>query len=100
MIRTNPQVMIYNGQLDLIINYPEVENFLSQLSWHGADSYRAAERHIWKVDGDVAGYVVEADNLVQVLVRNAGHMVPMDQPKWAFDMMQRFVRGKAFAASA
>ncbi len=50
-----------------------------------------------RVDGELAGYVKEVDNLTQVLVRNAGHMVPYDQSKWAMDLINRFVKGKAFA---
>jgi carboxypeptidase C (cathepsin A) len=29
-------------------------------------------------------------------VRNAGHMVPYDQPKWSFDLINRFTSGKPF----
>ena len=43
------------------------------------------------------GYVRVAKNLTQVMVRNAGHILPFDQPKWAFDMIQRFIQEKAFA---
>jgi hypothetical protein len=30
------------------------------------------------------------------MVRNAGHILPYDQPKWAFDMIQRFIQDKDF----
>ena len=30
------------------------------------------------------------------MVRNAGHILPYDQPKWAFDMIQRFIQDKEF----
>ena len=55
-----------------------------------------APRKIWRVENQVAGYVREAKNLLQVMVRNAGHILPYDQPKWAFDMIQRFIQGKEF----
>lgn len=89
--------MIYNGQLDVIIAFPQTENFLNQLDWSGKYLYGMAPRKIWKVENDVAGYVREAKNLKQIMVRNAGHILPYDQPKWAFDMIQRFVQDKAFA---
>ena len=38
----------------------------------------------------------QVGNFRQVMVRNAGHILPYDQPKWAFDMIQRFVAGKSF----
>ena len=49
------------------------------------------------VGGELAGYAKEVGNFTQVLIRNAGHMVPYDQPKFAFDLINRFTRGKKFA---
>jgi vitellogenic carboxypeptidase-like protein len=89
--------MVYSGQLDVIVAFPQTESFLNALDWSGKYIYALAPRKIWKVDSEVAGYVREAKNLIQVMVRNAGHILPYDQPKWAFDMIQRFVQGKAFA---
>lgn len=48
------------------------------------------------VGNDLAGYSKQVGNFTQVLVRNAGHMVPYDQPKWAFDLITRFTKGKPF----
>lgn len=95
-IMDNYKVMIYNGQLDVIIAYTLTENFLNSLEWKNAKEYKESPRYIWKVDGQVAGYVREVPNFVQVLVRNAGHMVPYDQPKWAYDMITRFTMEKSF----
>ena len=50
------KVMIYNGQLDVIVAYPLVENYIMKLSWKGASEYANATRLVWEVDGDVAGY--------------------------------------------
>ena len=50
-------------------------------------------RHV--VD-QLAGYSKAVQNFTHVLVRNAGHMVPYDQPKWAFDMISRWISGKDF----
>ena len=91
------QVMVYSGQLDVIIAFPQTEAFLNALEWSGKYIYSTAPRQIWKVNDDVAGYVRVAKNLIQVMVRNAGHILPFDQPKWAFDMIQRFIQDKDFA---
>lgn len=90
------RVLIYNGQLDIIVAYPLTENYLLNLKWPGADKYKKAVRKIWYVSGEVAGYTKTVDNLTEALVRNAGHMVPADQPKWAFDLITRFTHGKSF----
>lgn len=91
--------MTYNGQLDILDAYPLTVEYLEQLDWSGAQEYKNSTRHIWKVksnDDEVAGYVRLVRNLVEVLVRNAGHMVPVDQPRSAYDLINRFVFNKAF----
>ncbi|XP_075232370.1 venom serine carboxypeptidase-like [Lycorma delicatula] len=85
------RIMFYNGQLDIICAYPLTENFLRKMKWSGSANYKTSKRHIWKVGNDIAGYVKEAGKLSDVLVRNAGHMVPTDQPKWAFELFNKFI---------
>lgn len=65
-------VLIYNGQLDIIVAYPLTENYLKNLDFSGAEQYKTAPRYIWRVDNEVAGYVKHAGNLTEVIVRNAG----------------------------
>lgn len=89
------RVFIYNGQLDIIVAYPLTINYLKKLSFKDSDKYKKAPRTIWRVGNDIAGFVHEAGNLVEVLVRNAGHMVPCDQPKWAFDLITRLTHRKS-----
>ncbi|KAB7495103.1 putative serine carboxypeptidase CPVL [Armadillidium nasatum] len=90
----NYKVLIYNGQLDIIIASPLTDNFINGLDFQYSDLLKNATRHIWRVDGEVAGYVREVPNFAQVLIRDAGHMVPYDQPKWAYKMITRFTLGK------
>lgn len=91
------RVVIYNGQLDIIVAYPLTMNYVQKLNFPAREQYKTAPRYIWKVDGDIAGYAKEAGNLAEVLVRNAGHMVPKDQPKWALDLLMRLTHGKGYA---
>lgn len=93
---SNYKLLIYNGQLDIIVAYPLTESYLQRLKFSGSDEYKTAKRMIWKVDGEIAGYVKTAGNLTECLVRNAGHMAPADQPKWVLDMILRFTTGKGF----
>ncbi|KAL6429953.1 hypothetical protein ACFW04_007644 [Cataglyphis niger] len=90
------RVLIYNGQLDIIVAYPLTENYIQKLQWSGANKYAEAPRKLWKVGNELAGYTKHVDNLTEVLVRNAGHMVPSDQPKWALDLITRFTHNKKF----
>lgn len=92
----NYRVLIYSGQLDIIVPFPSTEAFLDTLNWSGAADYKAAPRKLWYVGKELAGYAKVARKLSVVLVRNAGHMVPMDQPKWAVDLITRFTQNKPF----
>ncbi|CAG9764019.1 unnamed protein product [Ceutorhynchus assimilis] len=93
----NYRVLFYNGQLDVIVAYPLTVNFLKNLNFNGADDYKTAPRKIWRVDGEIAGYAKQAGKMTEVLVRGAGHMVPSDQPKWALDLVYKFVRNLPIA---
>lgn len=93
----NYKVLFYNGQLDIIVAYPLTVEFLKNLKWSGAEKYKTAPRQIWKVQNQIAGYTKSVGNLTEVLVRNAGHMVPSDQPLHAYDLLNRFVFGLNFS---
>lgn len=88
------RILFYNGQLDIIVAYPLTVNFLEHLQFDSAQQYKSARRSIWRVGTDVAGYVKKAGNLTEVLVRNAGHMVPSDQPVWALELITSFTRNR------
>ncbi|XP_046585303.1 probable serine carboxypeptidase CPVL isoform X5 [Haliotis rubra] len=91
------EVLIYNGQLDIIIAVPLTEAWLQTVPWKGLEEYKKAPKLIWKVnpnDTEVAGYVRQVGNFYQVIVRGAGHILPYDQPVRGFDMIQRFIEGR------
>jgi len=96
LLDANYKVLIYSGQVDVIVAYPQTEEFLANLEWSGAQAYKSTERKIWKVGDDIAGYTREVKNFKQIMVRNSGHILPFDQPVWAFDMISRFVEDKPF----
>jgi vitellogenic carboxypeptidase-like protein len=91
------RVFFYNGQLDIIVAYPLTISFLQKLNFQDKEDYLKAPRYIWRMDKDIAGYVHETANIIDALVRKAGHMVPGDQPKFGFDLITRFTHDKAFA---
>ncbi|XP_058829316.1 vitellogenic carboxypeptidase-like [Topomyia yanbarensis] len=90
------RMLIYNGQLDIICAYPMVVNYLKKLPFDGADEYKAAARYKFGVDGEIAGYYKLVKNLLEVLIRDAGHMVPRDQAKWAYVMINTFTSSNSF----
>ncbi|XP_057668632.1 venom serine carboxypeptidase-like [Diorhabda carinulata] len=91
---SNIRVLFYNGQLDIIVAYPLTENFLKHLDFDAAEEYKTAVRRKWYVGNELAGYIKQAGNLTEIVVRNAGHMVPGDQPEVALDLITTFTRNK------
>ncbi|KAK9879924.1 hypothetical protein WA026_008428 [Henosepilachna vigintioctopunctata] len=92
----NYRVLIYGGQVDIIVAYPLSVSWLEKLQFSNAEEYKTARRGTWYVNNEIAGFVKVAGNLTDLLVRNAGHMVPTDQPTWASDLINRFTRNKSF----
>lgn len=90
------KVYYYSGQVDANVPFISVDNFLQKMRFSGSFEFRRAKRHQWKVGNQIAGYVTTAGNLTNILVRNAGHMVPQDQPKWGFDLFSRIVDDRQF----
>lgn len=99
------RVLLYSGQLDIIVPYRGTMRVAESLKWSGAAAFKNATRTIWRValpgpatDNavEVAGYATSSGPLTVLLVRDAGHMVPADQPLWAIDMINRFTTGKPF----
>lgn len=90
------KILMFNGQLDIVIAYPLTVNFLDSLQWSSKEEHLKAKRVQWHVKDELAGYVKTAGNLVEVMVRNAGHLVALDQPSWVLDLMNRFTADKPF----
>ena len=107
----NYKTLIYNGNLDIICNHSGILDMISNLNWSGSDKFRSepnqihhkvcyfaycsrADRQVYHYNGsEVVGYLTKADNLHLLLVRNAGHQVPLDQPHVAQQMIEEFTRG-------
>lgn len=93
------RVLIYNGIYDMDCNFMGTDAWIALQHWSYRDRFLSKNREPWLVDGQVAGYVRAANNLTQVLVTGSGHLVPMDQPKHALALLDRFLRGNDLNAS-
>ncbi|KAI5106124.1 putative serine carboxypeptidase CPVL precursor, partial [Silurus meridionalis] len=99
VLMDNYRVLMYSGQLDVIVAAPLTERFLPTVNWSGADAYKEVDRFYWKLqpsDTEIAGYIRQVEEFYQVIVRGAGHILPYDQPARAFDMIDRFLSTKGF----
>ena len=87
------RMMFFNGIHDLICNHVGNENALENLPWKHTNDFVVAERYGWKAPStnSIGGYAKEFENLLFLKVLDAGHMVPMDVPEVALDMMVAFL---------
>jgi vitellogenic carboxypeptidase-like protein len=93
----NYKVLIYNGNLDIILGPAQTERFLRGLRWTGQHDYLRSKKQIWVgQDGRPAGYVHTVKSFHHIVFLRAGHMVPSDQPQNALDMITRFVNSQPF----
>merc|ERR1712150_92179 len=93
------KVVVYSGNLDVIIGTALTARFLEVLPWYGLEDYKNSHRKVWRVTDyttDVAGWVREVDNFKFIVVKNAGHLVPHDQGQSALDMINRIVKDIPF----
>jgi vitellogenic carboxypeptidase-like protein len=75
----NTKVLLYQGHLDLRVGVVSTEAWIKTMKWEGIGKFLMAERKIWKVNGELAGYVQKWGSLSHALVLGAGHLVPTDQ---------------------
>jgi vitellogenic carboxypeptidase-like protein len=97
VLMDNYKVLIYSGQLDIIVAAPLTQSFLQSVDWKYGDVYKTVDKSVWRLDPkdvEVAGYVRKVHDFVQVVVRNAGHILPYDQPRVAFEMISNFINNK------
>ncbi|XP_044594050.1 venom serine carboxypeptidase-like [Cotesia glomerata] len=87
---SNYKVIFYNGQLDMVIPYPSIENVLLNLQWEGGEEFKNASRSVWWSSDELVGYFTKVRNLSVVLIRNAGHASGIEQPKWVLEMITQF----------
>lgn len=72
---TQIKIIVYNGQLDLIVNTPGTVKWVDDLQWKGGKKWFRAKREALIVNGTIEGYVKRVGNLVFYWVNRAGHMV-------------------------
>ncbi|KAG8372892.1 hypothetical protein BUALT_Bualt12G0114400 [Buddleja alternifolia] len=85
------RVLLYQGQCDLLDGVVSNLAWIKKMKWEGIKRFLEAERKVWRVDGKLAGYVQKSGSLSNVVVMNAGHLVPSDQHVNSQVMIQDWV---------
>ncbi|CAF2120813.1 serine carboxypeptidase-like 47 isoform X2 [Brassica rapa] len=87
-------LLVYAGEFDIICNWLGNSRWVDQLNWSNQKEYGSAKRVPFLVDGKEAGLMKNHGPLTFLKVHDAGHMVPMDQPKASLQMLQTWMQGK------
>ncbi|XP_051113396.1 serine carboxypeptidase-like 48 [Andrographis paniculata] len=87
------KVLVYAGEYDLICNWLGNWRWVDELVWSGQKQYAAAKNGSFMVDGKDFGLQKGFGPLSFLKVYNAGHLVPMDQPKPSLEMISRWTKG-------
>ncbi|XP_064085303.1 retinoid-inducible serine carboxypeptidase-like [Macrobrachium nipponense] len=89
---TAVKIVVYNGQLDLIVDTPGVEKWVENLKWAGTPQWLESPRKpIEAPDGRTAAFTKSYKNFSFYWIMDAGHMVPADSSEIALKMMKEIV---------
>ncbi|XP_057457338.1 serine carboxypeptidase-like [Lotus japonicus] len=88
------KVLVYAGEEDLICNWLGNSRWVDAMEWSGQKDFGASPIVPFLVDGEKAGELKTHGPLAFLKVKEAGHMVPMDQPKAALEMLKSWMQGK------
>ncbi|EPS70311.1 hypothetical protein M569_04452, partial [Genlisea aurea] len=94
LLRNGIRTLIYAGEYDLICNWLGNERWVEEMVWEGQAEFRRSTAEGFTVDGREMGLKRTTSihgELTFLKVYNAGHLVPMDQPKASLEMLRRFI---------
>ena len=94
MLESGLRVLVYAGEDDFICNWLGNKRWVEAMPWSGREAFTEQYPQPFVVDGHTAGDVVESGKLSFLKMSQSGHMVPMDQPANALEMLRRFVAGE------
>jgi len=80
------KVLAYHGDRDWICNWEGGLGYTNNVEWEGKKEFNLA-----KVKDIGYGMMKEFKNFRFLKVYGAGHMVPMDKPKEALEMLEDFI---------
>ncbi|KAJ3063249.1 Cell death protease [Podochytrium sp. JEL0797] len=96
LVASGVKVLIFNGDLDLIVNFVGVEQAIGNLTWGGAKGFQNPSIP-WTINGTTAGLYSSERGLTYVRVQGAGHMVAADQPVSGLALLQELLSDRMVA---
>jgi carboxypeptidase C (cathepsin A) len=96
ILASGVRVIAYSGEYDFICNWYGGNAWTNALVWPGQQAFQTAQNTTWLYNGEEAGSSRTADGFTFVRVKDAGHMVPLNQPERALDLLARVINGQPF----
>ncbi|URD99586.1 serine carboxypeptidase-like [Musa troglodytarum] len=93
------KLLVYAGEYDLICNWLGNSRWVHSMEWSGQQDFVSSPEVPFLVDGAESGVLKSHGPLSFLKVHDAGHMVPMDQPKAALEMLRKWTHGELAASS-
>ncbi|KAH1041532.1 hypothetical protein AAZX31_09G048500 [Glycine max] len=87
------KLLVYAGEEDLICNWLGNSRWVYAMEWSGQKAFGTSPTVKFVVDGAEAGSLNSYGPLSFLKVYEAGHLVPMDQPKAALQMFKSWMGG-------
>ena len=78
--------IVYNGDNDIVCDFLGDQQFVDELRYKLVEKYKK-----WTIGGRTAGFVKRYEGISFMTVRNAGHMVPTDQPEAALAIIKELI---------
>ncbi|CAF1698274.1 unnamed protein product [Brassica napus] len=94
LVEDGINLLVYAGEYDLVCNWLGNSRWVEQMNWSGQKEFGSAKTVAFLVDGKEAGLMKNHGPLTFLKVHDAGHMVPMDQPKASLQMLQTWMQGR------
>ncbi|KAF7798025.1 hypothetical protein EIP86_009237 [Pleurotus ostreatoroseus] len=87
-------VILYSGNDDMLVSHRSTEVAIQNTTFGGIQGFTRRPSTAWYDDtGAFAGIVHQERNWTYVLVDNAGHPVPQQQPGRAYVLLREFILG-------
>lgn len=97
LLEEGVSVLVYSGRNDFLCNWHGNQAWVDSLMWSRAGEWAAAPTSRWRAGAaSNAGTVKQVGPLALITVNNAGHMVPMDKPAVALEMIRAFLSKAAY----
>jgi serine carboxypeptidase 1 len=92
---TQIQVIVYTGQLDLIVDTIGTLNWINSLKWSDLKYFKSSSKNtIEDSYGEAAAFYKTYKNFSLYWILKAGHMVPSDAGDTALQMVQKILNPK------